>query len=404
MNPCKNMLLRWHTESANLQIDRILYINIVEEIIVIDIFDEKALPVIQCYNDIINSIGQCDITVELVDPYAHINVQPEPPSDINIKNYQQWNTKYQKNLERRNRAWEIIAPLVQDTSIFNADERGKLILKRAVAYTTTHTMIYRYLRRYWQRGMLKNALFPLYTNSGGKGKQREPQDKKLGSPNRAIGTATPKPGISVDKNIRLIFFKGVRKHYNTKIKNTLRRTYEKIMEEYFSIAEKRDGKVYYRLLPSDQRPTFRQFSYWYRTYGNPIESLRMRSPRLYERSIRPFDQNVTLASFGPGTNFQVDATVADTYLVSSLNRNWIIGRPIVYIVKDLFSRMIVGCAVLLEGPSWLGAMIALENATADKVAFCRDYGIDITEDQWPCHHLEGVQKLHWYSMRNIFTS
>ncbi|MBW4573588.1 MAG: hypothetical protein KME31_38255 [Tolypothrix carrinoi HA7290-LM1] len=56
---------------------------------------------------------------------------------------------------------------------------------------------------------------------------------------------------------------------------------------------------------------------------------------------------------------------------SAINRSWIIGRPTLYLVIDVFSRLIVGFIVTLEPPSWLGAMLALENATADKVFFCQ---------------------------------
>ena len=41
----------------------------------------------------------------------------------------------------------------------------------------------------------------------------------------------------------------------------------------------------------------------------------------------------------------------------------------------------------LEGPSWTGAMMALCNAASDKVAFCREYGIEIEESQWPCRYI-----------------
>jgi len=92
-------------------------------------------------------------------------------------------------------------------------------------------------------------------------------------------------------------------------------------------------------------------------------------------------------AFGPGSIYQIDATIGDIYLVSSLDRTRIIGRPVIYIVIDVFSRMITGFSVSLEGPSWLGAMQALENAAIDKVTFCQEYGIQITEEDWPCHHL-----------------
>jgi putative transposase len=44
-------------------------------------------------------------------------------------------------------------------------------------------------------------------------------------------------------------------------------------------------------------------------------------------------------------------------------------------------------ALLLEGPSWLGAMLALDNVSSDKVEFCAELGIEITEDDWPCKGL-----------------
>ena len=53
----------------------------------------------------------------------------------------------------------------------------------------------------------------------------------------------------------------------------------------------------------------------------------------------------------------------------------------------VYSRMIVGLYIGLEGPSWAGAMMALANAASDKVNFCRDFGIEIEKHEWPVEHL-----------------
>jgi len=95
---------------------------------------------------------------------------------------------------------------------------------------------------------------------------------------------------------------------------------------------------------------------------------------------------------GPGHEFQIDATVGDVYLVSSLHRGRIIGRPVIYLVVDVWSRLIVGMSVSLEGPSWVGAMLALDNMAAKKVEFCREYGYEIAEQWWPSHHLPKALK------------
>ena len=93
---------------------------------------------------------------------------------------------------------------------------------------------------------------------------------------------------------------------------------------------------------------------------------------------------------GPGSQYQVDATVADVYLVSQFNREDIIGRPVMYFVMDASRRIVTGMYIGLEGPSWIGMAMALYNAATDKVDYCHQFGIEITEDQWPCHHVPAV--------------
>lgn len=83
----------------------------------------------------------------------------------------------------------------------------------------------------------------------------------------------------------------------------------------------------------------------------------------------------------------IDATIGDLFLTSQFNRNWIIGRPIIYAIMDLFSEKIVGIYVGLEGPSWSGAMTALANCAKNKVEFCKEYDIDINKEEWDCHQL-----------------
>ncbi|MBK9236728.1 MAG: hypothetical protein IPO19_12110 [Rhodoferax sp.] len=57
--------------------------------------------------------------------------------------------------------------------------------------------------------------------------------------------------------------------------------------------------------------------------------------------------------------------MADIYLRSSVNRAWIVGRPIVYVIVDVWSTAVVGFYVCLTGPSWNTARVSLFNAVAD---------------------------------------
>ena len=65
---------------------------------------------------------------------------------------------------------------------------------------------------------------------------------------------------------------------------------------------------------------------------------------------------------GPGGTWAIDSTVGDVYLRSSVNRNWLVGRPIVYILVDVWSTAVVGFYVCLSGPSWDMAKQALFSA------------------------------------------
>ncbi len=86
-----------------------------------------------------------------------------------------------------------------------------------------------------------------------------------------------------------------------------------------------------------------------------------------------------------------------------------IGRPVIYAVIDVYSRTITGLYVGLEGPSWLGAMMTLDNMVANKVEFCKEYGIDITEEQWPTKHLPEIiiadrGEFEGYSVENLINN
>lgn len=68
---------------------------------------------------------------------------------------------------------------------------------------------------------------------------------------------------------------------------------------------------------------------------------------------------------GPGHTWAIDSTVGDIYLRSSVDRAWIVGRPIVYVLVDIWSTAVVGFYVCLTGPSWNTAKISLFNSAAD---------------------------------------
>lgn len=85
----------------------------------------------------------------------------------------------------------------------------------------------------------------------------------------------------------------------------------------------------------------------------------------FKRSLRGMRSRNWEGISGPGHTWEIDSTVADIYLRSSINRGWIVGRPIVYIIVDKWSTAVVGFYVCLTGPSWNTAKVSLFNSAID---------------------------------------
>lgn len=89
----------------------------------------------------------------------------------------------------------------------------------------------------------------------------------------------------------------------------------------------------------------------------------------------------------PGDVFEIDSTVADVHLISSLNRRKVIGRPTIYTVVDRATRMIVGLHVSFIPCFMASRPTSVSKLLYAKKEYCRLFGISITDDDWPCSHI-----------------
>jgi len=282
----------------------------------------------------------------------------------------------------------LVAPEMEP-SIYDSRVRGRLVQQAAERFQMHKMTVYKYLRKYWQRGKTRNALLPDYGNSGGAGKPKNAGEKKRGRPRKYGFDPDIGIGVNVDEEAKKIFRIAIARFYNDPKQNALTTAYDLMLKEFYVedyVYEDNVRKPV--LIPQEQLPSFRQFKYWFEKEKDikKVVSARVGAKR-YALSHRAVLGSALEHVIGPGSRYEIDATVADIYLISRYNRNWIIGRPIIYVVIDVFSRMITGVYVGLEGPSWMGAMMALTNAATNKVKFCREYGISINEEDWPCHHI-----------------
>ena len=286
----------------------------------------------------------------------------------------------------------------KEPEIYYRNQRGPLIQKIIQEYNEgreknklIERSVYKYLRRFWQRGKVKNALLPDYANSGGKGKTRKLGTKKRGRPRKFKHVEGIGQGINITEQDRQIFRIAINKYYRNSKKNSLQKAYKLMLKEYYTENYKIDenNNKLPVLVSSEELPTFDQFRYWYEIENKDLKKniVSREGRKNFDLKHRALQGSSKQETIGPGSRYQIDATVGDVYLVSKYNRSWIIGRPVIYVVIDVFSRMITGVYVGLEGPSWLGAMMALSNTATNKKLFCQKFGIQIEEQEWPCHHI-----------------
>lgn len=365
-----NKVFRRTLEDGKVVKERVIWVDEGNSIaFMFNLGADKGFPVLKKISELKDEIRN-GLLVKDIDPYNII-------IDENILTA--------KEINIRDKSFEIIQSLVSnEPDIYYAKKRGPLVIAEMKKHETAAKYVYMYLRRYWQRGKHKNALLPNYENCGGRGKVKKAGEKKRGRPRKFLSI------LGEGKNIMsedLVKFEKALSIYHFKRNGLeLADTYDMLLKEHYfcDIRYDENGVKKTILKGTNEIPSFEQFRYWYYKNYDCENAIRSREgDRHFNLLHRPILGNSTLEAFGPGFKYQMDSTVGDIYLVSRFNRSWIVGRPIIYAIIDVFSRMIVGLHISLRGPSWDEASIAIANAILDKKTYCSKYKIDIRDEEWP---------------------
>ncbi|WP_240378028.1 Mu transposase C-terminal domain-containing protein [Bacillus piscicola] len=340
---------------------------------------------------------QSEVLLAIPDPYA------KSYSDSDLT---------EKQRQKRDKDWQVISEAwnVSKERLLEKKTREGTLAEIASKSGISKLKVKRAFSRFWQRGLNKNALLPDYMYSGGKGKERDLSESKVGRPRKYTLSDDGQQGINITEDIKKQFAYVIKKYYRKKEQISLAETYDYLLREFYSDQYHENNILKYKVWDASRIPTYNQFYYWFKKYEDPQQDITLRiSAKEFDLKHRPILSNSTLETDGPGTRFQIDATIADIFLVSSFDRSLVIGRPVVYGVIDVYSRMVTGIYVGLEGPSWIGAMMALDNMVANKVEYCQQFNINIDESQWPARHLPEIiiadrGEFEGYSVDNLINN
>lgn len=293
----------------------------------------------------------------------------------------------EKELESRERRWNLVRELVEGRTVgelLAGDCFGSRVNAHALAVGVDRKQIYRLLFRYWSMGQVKNAFLNNSTNWGKAKSRNIAPGKRLGRPPKYLGIVYEDRAIPLGEKEQSVIRLAYDRFASGKC-GTVRDAWDWMLSEFYT-----------KILPGGELgeivrgtyPTISQFKYHGKKFFDDIYVLKGRRGSIrWNKDYRALTGSASDGVFGPCHRFEIDSTIADIYLVHRINRNWLIGRPVIYVVVDNYSRMIVGIHIGLEGPSWNGARHALFNAYTPKQKFCKRYNVEISQDEWPCHHL-----------------
>ncbi len=267
----------------------------------------------------------------------------------------------------------------QEPAIYQRRGRGKLIKHAMDVSGLSYVSIYDCLGRYWKGGKDINALLPNYSACGTGRKPDFTQTKKLGRKKTYQGTN----GKILTKQ-DLQNFEEARKDYLSSRNTTLQGAYSRMLASKYSREDSSNPGKFIQL-PADEKPSFRQFYYWYGKNRNiPEDSRKKNGDHAADLNERAITGRSETGIPGPGLVAQIDGTIGDFYLVRHAHRDQIVGRPVMFFVMDVKTRMIMGMHITLENASWDSALMALKNCADNKTEYCEQYDIRITPEEWPC--------------------
>ena len=175
-----------------------------------------------------------------------------------------------------------------------------------------------------------------------------------------------------EKNIKC----ALNKYFYTKNNNALSTAYTLMLKEMYCDSEGHLLQEY---------PSFYQFRYFYRKHRKMQNFYISRDGiKNYQRNNRPLLGN-GIQNFAHSIGFgMLDSTICDIYLINSSGE--IIGRPILTACVDAYSGLCCGYSL-----SWEGGVYSLRslmlNVIADKVKWCKKFGIKIDKADWNCDKL-----------------
>lgn len=148
-----------------------------------------------------------------------------------------------------------------------------------------------------------------------------------------------------------------------------------------------NGVPMVRVMPETKVPSYRQFYYYLNQQLKGGGKTEAKQGYLqYLNNERPLLGSESDDAMGPGDLVEVDAWESPVHLRSEVpdeNGQYAnIGKPDVYLMIDVYTKMILAISVALHNNSYIGLTNLFLNLMEDKKEFCKKFGINLPDGVW----------------------
>lgn len=325
------------------------------------------------------------------------------PAEMTFSDAQLKRLSRTKWMKKRNKKWALIESLCCDEMIHKylfgngINEEIRTLVENDSHPWQSRGAFFNAINRFIVFGMTPNALLPCRLKMVGSNYKtfEKPSDEPIkrgrgGKDNQFSRSKTRGITEQDKRNIKKVL-----KYFGKKHKKfSLKRAYETYQDRFETIQMSReiDGNVAHNFIPyaENKSLSFSQFYYHSKNIMSKADLMKLNVGELsFEKDFKDRQGSARDGLLGATHRYEVDATVLDLYVRYPYDTSdlYSMGRPVFYVVVDVYSTMIVGFYVGFDGPNSMGVSQALVNACSDKVEFAKRYGVDIKPDDWPAHHI-----------------
>lgn len=339
---------------------RIIYID--DDFVKVIKLNSSAIITLTEKTDLINQ----QIEMGLIQIKDNENITSLDISKLTSKQFD----KYHKYLELIVKFKESFSPYFDVLNPRFAKHHKKLMDE----YYLSKCTYWRIVRRYLQSGFDNHSLIDRrsFTHE----KDISYKNKVGRKSNSELGV-----GIPINRKEKDQFDEAIN-YYLSGRNITISNTYQHILIKYYS---KKDSDNNLIIVPENMRPTYKQFRNYLKkeVAGERFNTAKYsKSENINEHRLLISDNLKNVK--GPMDAVEVDECEFDISLISSYS-NFTVGRPILYIMRDVYSRVIVAYSLSFENNSFLGITNCLYSLVKDKTDFLKQNNLVL--DNWPFYYL-----------------